>query len=85
MAWQLQEAKQQFSRLVEAARDAGPQIVTRHGREVAVLLSIEEYRRLRGGNLNNPLVEGPRDDEFARILDEIVDERRLDMPREIAL
>ena len=85
MVWQLQEAKQQFSRLVEAARDAGPQIVTRHGREVAVLLSIEEYRRLRGGNLSNPLVEGPRDDEFARILDEIVDERRLDMPREIAL
>jgi hypothetical protein len=49
-----------------------------------VLLSIEEYRLLRGGSLNDPLVAGPRDDEFAKILDEIVDERRLDMPREIA-
>jgi len=44
--WQLQEAKNKFSRLVELARHDGPQIVTKHGQEAAVLLSIDEYRRL---------------------------------------
>lgn len=44
--WQLQEAKNKFSRLVELARQNGPQIVTRHGQEAAVLLSIDDYRRL---------------------------------------
>jgi prevent-host-death family protein len=46
MRWQLQEAKQRFSELVRQARAHGPQMVTRHGEEVAVVVSIEEYRRL---------------------------------------
>ena len=46
MPWQLQEAKQRFSELVRHARAHGPQVVTRHGEAVAVLVSIEEYRRL---------------------------------------
>jgi antitoxin Phd len=46
MRWQLQEAKQRFSELVRHARAHGPQVVTRHGEEVAVIVSIEEYRRL---------------------------------------
>ena len=46
--WQLHEAKQQFSRVVEQARTEGPQVVTRHGKEVAVVLDVSEYRRLRG-------------------------------------
>ena len=46
MRWQLQDAKQRFSELVRHARREGPQVVTRHGEEVAVVVSIEEYRRL---------------------------------------
>jgi prevent-host-death family protein len=46
MRWQLQEAKQRFSELVRQARAHGPQVVTRHGEEVAVVVSVEEYRRL---------------------------------------
>jgi prevent-host-death family protein len=46
MRWQLQEAKQRFSELVRHARAHGPQVVTRHGEEVVVIVSIEEYRRL---------------------------------------
>jgi prevent-host-death family protein len=46
--WQLQDAKQQFSRVVERARTEGPQLVTRNGKEVAVVLDVEEYRRLSG-------------------------------------
>jgi prevent-host-death family protein len=48
LSWQLQEAKQRFSELVRHARADGPQVVTRHGEEVAVVVSIEEYRRLTG-------------------------------------
>ncbi len=46
MRWQLQEAKQRFSELVRHARADGPQVVTKHGEEVAVVVSIEDYRRL---------------------------------------
>jgi prevent-host-death family protein len=46
MRWQLQDAKQRFSELVRHARAHGPQVVTKHGEEVAVVMSIEEYRRL---------------------------------------
>jgi prevent-host-death family protein len=46
MRWQLQEAKQRFSELVRHALAEGPQVVTKHGEEVAVVVSIEEYRRL---------------------------------------
>jgi prevent-host-death family protein len=47
--WQLQEAKQRFSELIKLVETEGPQVVTRHGEEVAVVVGIGEYRRLRGG------------------------------------
>jgi len=43
--WKLEDAKNQFSRLVRAAQ-VQPQIVTRHGREEAVVMSMEKYRQL---------------------------------------
>lgn len=49
VSWQLQTAKQHFSELVERARRDGPQIVTKHGKEAVVVVSAEDYRRLRGG------------------------------------
>ena len=52
MTWQLQDAKQRFSRLVEQAVEEGPQVVTRRGEEVVVVLSIDEYRRLVGQALD---------------------------------
>jgi prevent-host-death family protein len=48
MKWQLQEAKQRFSEVVRRARSEGPQVVTRHGAEVVVVLEAEEFRRLQG-------------------------------------
>lgn len=48
MNWQLQEAKNRFSELVKAAEKQGPQVITVHGRERAVLLSAEDYHRLTG-------------------------------------
>ena len=46
MMWQLQEAKQRFSEVVRQAQDEGPQVVTRHGQEVVVVIAFEEYERL---------------------------------------
>jgi len=43
--WQLQEAKAMFSEVVKEA-DLKPQIITVRGKETAVILSFEEYKRL---------------------------------------
>jgi prevent-host-death family protein len=48
MLWQVQEAKQRFSELLRAVQQDGPQVVTRHGEEIAVVIDIAEYHRLRG-------------------------------------
>lgn len=48
--WQLQEAKNKFSRLVTEAIQDGPQVITRHGVEVAIVLSMTEYRKLIASN-----------------------------------
>jgi prevent-host-death family protein len=44
--WQLQEAKNKFSELVEKAQHEGPQFVTKHGKESVVILSVEEYKKI---------------------------------------
>lgn len=44
--WQLQEAKNKFSHLVERAQHDGPQLVTKHGKEVVVVLSVDDYHKL---------------------------------------
>jgi prevent-host-death family protein len=61
MLWQLQTAKQKFSELVDKTLADGPQVVTRRGREVVVVVSIEEYRRLKGRKMDFKqfLTEGP--------------------------
>ena len=45
--WRLQDAKTQFSQVVEAALQGEPQHVTRRGREAVVVLSEANYRSLR--------------------------------------
>ena len=44
--WQLQEAKNRFSSLVDKAHREGPQFVTKHGRESVVVLAVEDYEKL---------------------------------------
>jgi prevent-host-death family protein len=44
--WQLQEAKNKFSEVVEAALTDGPQVITRRGAETAIVLSYADYRKL---------------------------------------
>ena len=61
--WQLLEAKNRFSEVVEEAVQRGPQVITRRGVETAVLLSVTDYRKivLSGKSIteffrNSPLV-----------------------------
>ena len=76
MNWQVQQAKQQFSELIRRTLDEGPQIVTRHGEEVVVVVSVDEFRRsrMRQADLGDFLLSGP---DF-NLLDL---ERRRELPR----
>ncbi|MBI3417877.1 MAG: type II toxin-antitoxin system Phd/YefM family antitoxin [Verrucomicrobia bacterium] len=77
--WPLQDAKNQFSHLVELAVTQGPQTVTRHGEPVAVIVAADEYKR----------VTRPKETvlEFFRPLkgSGIPLERRRDRPRKLKL
>jgi len=44
--WQLQTAKARFSEVFRRARDEGPQLVTRQGKEGVVILPLEEFDQL---------------------------------------
>ena len=45
--WSLAEAKAKLSEVVERARTEGPQHLTKNGKDSVVVLSAEEYRRLK--------------------------------------
>ncbi len=80
MPWQPQEAKQRFSQVVQRALDEGPQVVTRHGEAVVVIVSAKEYRRLTGAkpDLAEFLRSGPD-------LSRLDLERQRDLPRDVEL
>jgi prevent-host-death family protein len=48
MAWQLQDAKNRFSEVVDRALETGPQTVTRRGVPVVVVVAVDSWRRLAG-------------------------------------
>ena len=48
--WQVQEAKAQFSELVERAMAGEAQVVTRRGQDAVVVIPYEEYERLQAGS-----------------------------------
>ena len=45
--WPVQHAKARFSELLDACQREGPQVVSRRGTEAAVLVPIEQWRRLQ--------------------------------------
>jgi prevent-host-death family protein len=54
--WLLQDAKARFSELVRRVRSEGPQRVTVHGRDEVVVISGEEFRRLKGKPTGESLI-----------------------------
>jgi prevent-host-death family protein len=66
MAWQVYDAKARFSEFLDTAFKDGPQVVTRRGVETAVLVPIDEWKRLKSEsrpNIKDILLDpnGPRD------------------------
>ena len=55
--WVLQDAKARFSELVRKVRSEGPQHVTVHGRDEVVVISAEEFRRLKGEKTGRALIQ----------------------------
>ena len=45
--WQLQEAKARLSEVIKKAAKEGPQKITVHGEPTAIVISNEEYERLK--------------------------------------
>ena len=45
-SWAVQDAKARFSEFLQASLTRGPQLVTMRGAEAAVLVEVEEWRRL---------------------------------------
>lgn len=80
-SWQLQDAKNKFSRLVENAKKSGPQIVTKHGQEAVVVLSISEYRKLLKPKVD--IISFFRKSPLSEM--DIDLERNKELPREIVL
>jgi prevent-host-death family protein len=58
--WPLQDAKARFSELVRCVRREGPQHVTVRGRDEVVVLSAEEFRRLKGERTGDALIAAMR-------------------------
>lgn len=72
--WPLQDAKNRFSAVVDAALAGDPQRVTRRGQPAVVVLAVEEYERLRlieqanAPSLGELLLDIPEDgQEFERL------------------
>lgn len=90
--WQVQDAKQRLSELLRRAAAEGPQFVTKHGEEVAVVLDIADYRRLAGGVetvdfkivLSGEKHHPEHGEALADILEEIAAERAEDLPRDFS-
>lgn len=63
--WQLQEAKAKLSEVIDSAESDGPQVITRRGIEAAVVVPIEQWRRMkkkRKRSLLEVLQSGPQFD-----------------------
>ena len=86
--WQIQVAKQRFSEMIRAVTSEGPQVITRHGEDVAVVVDIDEYRRLTrpAVDLAGILLGGPKlDDDTADVFAEVEAERKADLGRMVDL
>jgi len=47
--WPVQDAKARFSELLDICINEGPQMVSRRGEEVAILVAVDEWNRLNSG------------------------------------
>ncbi len=79
--WQLQEAKNQLSLVVEDALTKGPQTITRHGEPVVVVIAVKDFKQTRKPRkkLSEFLADSPLKGSGICL------ERARDLPREVKL
>jgi antitoxin Phd len=79
--WKLQDAKAQFSKIVNDALKNGPQYVTRRGTKAVVVVSVREYEQLLSDkpSFKEFLLSCPKMDQDFEF------ERQQDFPRSIEL
>ena len=65
--WPLQDAKARFSELVRRVRSDGPQHVTVHGRDEVVVVTAEEFRRLKGDRTGAALIAALQESPYRDI------------------
>ncbi|MBN0039617.1 type II toxin-antitoxin system Phd/YefM family antitoxin [Cellulosimicrobium cellulans] len=70
MSWQVQDAKQRLSEVLREAEN-GPQVITRHGKEIAVVVGIDLYHELAGVRveLADYLLKAPTTDDLEIVRD----------------
>lgn len=81
--WQLQDAKNRFSEVVDRALEEGPQTVTRHGKEVVVVVSKEEFTRRHRRSVRGTILPFLRGLAFADAKLDL--ERAPDVDRDVEL
>ena len=79
--WQLQDAKNRFSEVVKRALKHGPQVVTKRGREVVIVVAVDAYREL--SRPKTPLARFLRESPLADVTLDV--ERSGDTGREVEL
>ena len=65
--WQLHEAKNKLSNLIESAMHGSPQCITRRGMDAVVVIGIKEYQKMRQSKkgLKSMLMQqGPKFEDF---------------------
>ena len=79
--WKLQDAKAQFSKIVNDALKNGPQYVTRRGTKTVVVVSVQEYEQLLSDkpSFKEFLLSCPKMDQDFEFV------RQQDFPRSIEL
>ncbi len=64
--WQLHEAKNKLSHLIDVAMEGKPQCITKRGEEAVVIISMKEYKKMTKPklSLNKFLLKGAKIDDF---------------------
>ena len=68
--WQLQDAKARFSELFTKAQTEGPQKISRHGKEIAYIVSEKDFQKNQRESFIDFLLSAPKIDlDIERIQD----------------
>lgn len=73
--WQVQEAKNRFSEMIDRALNEGPQTVTRHGKPVVRVVAVSDERAALAAPAQDDgfltfLLSAPRIEGFAELIGE---------------